>query len=428
MSSWDSEETREKKRNSQQKRRGRHLQEEIEKKAQKRQRGEVADNYCSLVKESADNDSNLLGEFNEINEVAENDYYLIDKSNEKIKKSVTFNDNNMYYEDCSPYEEEDCFHYEEEDEVSIQEFPPPSLISELKILVTKESDPFLNGSLAASCELYPNSSMTQSTAVELIRDFINTSGLDKQNTNSLLTLLDKLLPTPNKLPLHYSKTGNLVSDLHSPASQTVFSVQCCPCAGYVYYGEECCRRYFCPYQIKKFNTKINARDSETCMISRWTPCKHCSLTGYCKHEDYRVPKMLLQYRPIVSIIIELLRQGENFLNILEYHYPDNGRGVGIYTDVMDSNVVQEQLTEMKSVYLNKYQGKETLVRMVNLTIAVNYDGAQIFHKKVSDFHPLMISILNLPPSYRKILGVGMFIVSLYTLKTSKCLFSIENLV
>ena len=337
------------------------------------------------------------------------------------KDNVEDQDNQQQYQEEGKIEEDPDYQTEQdpEDQISVcdnyDQFDillRNHLIPQLKTIVLKESDPF-NYS-ASTCELYPGSSLTQSLSIELINDFVHTAGLDIKNTKRLFSLLENLIPAPNKLPFHYSKKRKIVNDLEYFVPQTFISAECCPCAGYVYNGIEESRRDRCPCEIK-----INAKVTNICDMTRWTPCKACHEMGHCPHIANRTPQMLLQYRPIVTIIIQLLRQGEEFLRILDYSYLDDGRENNVFTDVMDSRVVTEQLAQMKAVYLNKYQGQENLVRMVNLTIAINYDGAQIFHKKVSDFHPLMISILNLPPPYRKALGVGMFLLNLFTLKTSE---------
>ena len=45
--------------------------------------------------------------------------------------------------------------------------------------------------------------------------------------------------------------------------------------------------------------------------------------------------------------------------------------------------------------------------MINIVIGQFYDGCQIYKTKHSSFWPLVVSFLNLPPSYRTKMGVGM---------------------
>ena len=47
-----------------------------------------------------------------------------------------------------------------------------------------------------------------------------------------------------------------------------------------------------------------------------------------------------------------------------------------------------------------------------------YDGGQLFKSKTSNFWGLMTQILNLPPTYRGKLGVGMFLSAIYAGKHS----------
>jgi hypothetical protein len=61
--------------------------------------------------------------------------------------------------------------------------------------------------------------------------------------------------------------------------------------------------------------------------------------------------------------------------------------------------------------------------MINIIIGQFYDGCQIYKKKHTSFWPLVISILNLPPSYRTKMGIGMFLMGIFTSKTGS---SAEN--
>lgn len=43
---------------------------------------------------------------------------------------------------------------------------------------------------------------------------------------------------------------------------------------------------------------------------------------------------------------------------------------------------------------------------VPLLFSIFYDGVQLFKTKQSNYHPLFLTILNLPPSFRSIIGLG----------------------
>ena len=67
---------------------------------------------------------------------------------------------------------------------------------------------------------------------------------------------------------------------------------------------------------------------------------------------------------------------------------------------------------MNNQFIKKYPNDEGVVPVL-LVISTFYDGAQIYKTKVSNFSPLMMTIMNLPPTYRK-LGTGSFLVSFST--------------
>ena len=50
--------------------------------------------------------------------------------------------------------------------------------------------------------------------------------------------------------------------------------------------------------------------------------------------------------------------------------------------------------------------------MINFVLSQFLDGVQIWKKKVAHLAPYLINVLNLPPTYRGKLGLGMFLISL----------------
>jgi hypothetical protein len=70
------------------------------------------------------------------------------------------------------------------------------------------------------------------------------------------------------------------------------------------------------------------------------------------------------------------------------------------------------LNQMNNIFNINQEQYETKLIKINILISQFYDGIQIFHKKFKRFWPLMITILNLPPSIRNKIGVGMFLVTM----------------
>jgi hypothetical protein len=169
----------------------------------------------------------------------------------------------------------------------------------------------------------------------------------------------------------------------------------------------------------------------------------------CHGSSFRKPKKRLYYRPILSIIDELL-QHEFFLKSLDFQNLDSS-GQAL-TDVMDGPIAKHHLNAMQQyadTWINsrlekesqqnqsytttstnykrqkmnayEYDDQQALlltrsladdIKPVNLLLSLGYDGAQVFKHKVDHFYPLILSILNLPPSFRKVVSVGSFVLSL----------------
>ena len=85
-----------------------------------------------------------------------------------------------------------------------------------------------------------------------------------------------------------------------------------------------------------------------------------------------------------------------------------------YMDCSDGSTYKNNLLQMKQKYLREFGDVENKPVMVNILLGQFYDGCAIFKKRYSVFWPLNIIILNLPPSYRIKLGIGMFLISVFT--------------
>ena len=80
-----------------------------------------------------------------------------------------------------------------------------------------------------------------------------------------------------------------------------------------------------------------------------------------------------------------------------------------------STVYLQNYNEMTEIFNNKYKNESNnKVKMINIMISQFYDGCAIYRNKISSFHPLLLTILNLPPNYRFKLGVGMFNLTIFS--------------
>lgn len=136
---------------------------------------------------------------------------------------------------------------------------------------------------------------------------------------------------------------------------------------------------------------------------------------HCKHgSTYRTAIQTLFYRPILSLIIDLI-QTSGFIASLRYNFVKSEDPNCRFADLRDGVHAQEHERAMHTRY-EAYQAghKDQKLIEISLLLSMFYDGAQVYKSKVSNFWPLYISILNLAPLYRNKVGVGMFMLSLYT--------------
>lgn len=202
--------------------------------------------------------------------------------------------------------------------------------------------------------------------------------------NEFIKCISKIIPNCKETVISLSKFQHQVA--------SVASFDCCPCDKTVY-------------------VESNTADQcSKCKAYRFTACKTCGSYDYCTHINRTAVKSL-QYRPIISILRNLV-SFPTFLNALCYTDPTSGVE-GFVCDVMDSAVALSHLTEMRRSHSSRLDGAKNL-RPIYILLQNAWDGAQVFKSKTSKFYPLVLTILNLPPSLRKIHAVGMFVLSLFT--------------
>jgi len=154
-----------------------------------------------------------------------------------------------------------------------------------------------------------------------------------------------------------------------------------------------------------------------CLDSRFYPCKQRGCTGndedQCNHSiESRRAKKNLQYKPLLPLFIQLIKT-KGFLDALYFINEDQEEN--ILTDVLDGAEMKLHLHEMEMngrAYQNKNSGERYV--QVPLLLFLFYDGVKVFQTKSSVFWPLMLSILNLPPTFRSTVGAGMFMLALFT--------------
>jgi len=200
------------------------------------------------------------------------------------------------------------------------------------------------------------------------------------------------------------------------------SVDQCECDNYVYAGNN--NQFNCP-ECSKFRFRACTRS--LCDGKGEALCEHLrSADG-----DGIAFKQLF-FRPLLVLISDLLRT-PNFLCSLRYERAEqilNPAGVGVqtYSDLMDGDEVKHHLLVMNSRYNLWRESKPERLNSeeVSLVLSEFYDGGQLFKSTTCNFWILMTQVLNLPPTFRGKLGIGMFLSAIYSgkhLEAEKFLFT-----
>lgn len=173
-------------------------------------------------------------------------------------------------------------------------------------------------------------------------------------------------------------------------------------------------------EVKKDSYSLLLFDSCVCGCTVYegdnsclSKCKYCLLKRYTD-ESKRYSIASLNYRPFTTIICELL-ETETFLTSLKVKNSDSNKE-GLYVDILDGEYSKELMSQMNANHKLKVDRNiinESTIE-VSLLLGFGYDGAQVFHYSTSNFWPMLLSILNLPPALRKTMGVGTFMISLFT--------------
>jgi hypothetical protein len=219
-------------------------------------------------------------------------------------------------------------------------------------------------------------------------------GASKEAKDSILKLLHKNIRGID-LPLIRNRNKNFCQNLDAYAGKDLrhLSFHCCKSGCTIYEGEN-----------------KDCQSCGKCGEARYHPCtkEPCasrSTHNPCDHKG-RIAVQRIYYRPILPLIALLLKT-EGFLLALNYGYSELDKSYQ-YGDLSVSSNIQKHLQTMRMTYTDKLQdlqeegqefNNENYV-FVPILLSKSYDGVQVYSSKHSNFHPLLLSIINLPPSYR----------------------------
>ena len=151
----------------------------------------------------------------------------------------------------------------------------------------------------------------------------------------------------------------------------------------------------------------------TCKGRGRSDCDHFIKQGVADGVAYKQ----MFYRPLLILIADLLKT-PHFITALNYERKFHGpQENDAFADFMDGEIAKTHLESMNSNFLDWKQKqderRQSTCVSVPLLLSEFYDGGQLFKSKVNDFWALLTQFLNLPPTYRGKLGIGMFVQAIY---------------
>lgn len=234
-----------------------------------------------------------------------------------------------------------------------------------------------------------------------IRRWSRGQGVSTAAEEQLLIVLQKYLPLVYfKLPLRVTQRKRLASTTlayERPSNRDLWFDVC---------TSSCCV-FVGPYATVDHCPECNLERFHPCSKAKCKKNNKCT----CLARDRRAVKQI-HYRPMIPLIKRLVAKS-SFRAALRCAIPQKSRHT--ISDLMHGSLAQDELAIMHQRFQEFCDAeKSKQAEEVSLLLSEFYDGAQVFKRRISSFWPLFISILNLPPTYRNRVGVGMFLASLFT--------------
>lgn len=237
---------------------------------------------------------------------------------------------------------------------------------------------------------------------DFARDFIRkcqAHGISRKAQEDLMVnwLCTHFPPGLMDLPVRVTQRGRTVStcnDYVAPIARDVWfpicQNSCCVFVGQLSQLENC--------------PECNAERFRPCWRA---PCKTAGRCG-CRLSD-RMECKSINYRPLIPLLLRLMEK-PSFRCALKFAMPHRD---GVVADILQGSVAQEALDAMHRRFNTKCP-RDGSVQEISLVLSEFYDGANVYKRRQVSFWPLLVSILSLPPSYRNRVGVGTFLLSLFT--------------
>jgi hypothetical protein len=286
------------------------------------------------------------------------------------------------------------------------------LLNKMKELASAEMDlHFYAESISTEC------GMSVVEVATLFNNLFIKHGVSQQGKVDIMNLIAKLFKTA-KIPT-YSKSAEFSIEKIVEPVKPYLEWHACPSGDLVY--------------VDKYANDTTCKNCQRPRTHRCSVsfCASPQEAKKCSHYFSRTPYNVVLYKPLIGTIRELLKY-DTFRTLIAYSNISNN----IFGDLMNCSVAQQHLQEMnvkfdqhvasegakiRSIHRSKRtrlinkvvlcNGEEMIP--INLLLSINFDGIQIFKRRSTSLVPLLLTILNLPPFLRGIVGVGMFTASFF---------------
>jgi hypothetical protein len=242
----------------------------------------------------------------------------------------------------------------------------------------------------------------------ILRKLFNDNKFNTKQKNDIINCANSFAHIINP---NIELCGNDMNEIFLSGKQdpSIISYDCCPNGDHVYV----------------FDTKKNHEiQCPQCKAQRYNKCTYpnCFFASSCnlnEHKGSKTPKKEIFYRSLIMLLHDLC-SSKLFRGLIKYKTLTeiySSRSENMYSDVMQSPHVLKHLREMASerdVKNVSHDESSRKIVPIDLILMEYYDGAQLFKSIVKNFCPLMISILNLPPTLRKVVNLGMFTITVFT--------------
>lgn len=179
--------------------------------------------------------------------------------------------------------------------------------------------------------------------------------------------------------------------------------------------------HMCPNSCCAFvGDYSNSIRCQNCNAQRYKACKFCkniegSNYDNCPHRTTRVPEKIAFYRPF-TLTLRTLLDTPGFLPALRWRLVRDNQSD--YMDVSDGDNYTYHMNAMHERYLEAMNQRKVekaeSCEEISLCLSLFYDGMKVSNKGDKHFSPLQLTILNLPPTFRSTVSVGMHALTVFT--------------